>query len=308
VAAHGYGSGAFSERAGEQSAAFFPLLPGLLRLVHSTGLSWNASSLLLAAVTSFATCALLWHWAAVRHGGVIAERAVLYFAVSPLAVLAFAGYSELLLAALAIAAWLAADERRWGLAWALAAAAALSRPTGIAVAAFLLVRSPGRARLGALLPVSALLGFELLLWASTGRWDAYLRAQQLGWKRHLTDPGTTFAHTLARLARHGSAGHVTQALYLVGELAAAALLVWLVIRWRSRQRAAAAYLGTQGALLFTGTYLSATLRASLTWFPVFAAGACALVRRPRLHLLFLAASSILMVFNAYAFASGGWVG
>jgi hypothetical protein len=106
---------------------------------------------------------------AVRYGGEDgAFRAVFYLAVFPTAFFLCLVYSEALFLALAIAAFLAAERRRYLLAGVLAGGSMLTRPVGVAVVAGALVfalhdSAPRRAltRVLVALPIFAL--YPLLL-------------------------------------------------------------------------------------------------------------------------------------------------
>jgi hypothetical protein len=119
--------------------AFYPLYPLLLRFVgDAIGGHPELAGFVLALPLSLAVFALL-HSLAVRHAGEDgAFRAVFYLAVFPTAFFLCLVYSEALFLALAIAAFLAAERRRYLLGGVLAGASMLTRPLGVAVIAGLL--------------------------------------------------------------------------------------------------------------------------------------------------------------------------
>jgi hypothetical protein len=146
IAEHGYSDD-------RQSAAFFPLYPALLYL---GGLVLGGDRVLAGFLISFpltlAAFVLLYVFARDHTvGRPDATRAVWYLALFPYAFFLQMVYSEALFLVCALAAFVAAERRRFLPAGLLAGAAMLTRPSGVAVLAGLVVLALGEsARLGAL--------------------------------------------------------------------------------------------------------------------------------------------------------------
>ncbi|WP_052441573.1 hypothetical protein [Streptacidiphilus anmyonensis] len=117
--------------------AFFPVFPWMIRTVHAVlfFLPWGAASLLTASL-----CALGAAWgifAAVnaRYGDKVATVAVVLWGIAPVAAVETAGYSESAFTMMAAWTLYAVVTRRWLAAGVLSVLAGLTRPTGVAVAA-----------------------------------------------------------------------------------------------------------------------------------------------------------------------------
>ncbi|MFC3573688.1 mannosyltransferase family protein [Streptomyces yaanensis] len=139
IAAHGYGRTQHTPAGIHSDLAFFPLYPGLIRvLTEFTPLGGLAAGLLLswtAAVVAAYGIRLI----GVRlHGRAVATVLVLLWGLLPHSVVLSMAYTEPVLTAFAAWSLYAALTRRWVWAGALAALAGLSRPNGIAVAAAVL--------------------------------------------------------------------------------------------------------------------------------------------------------------------------
>ena len=130
IAAHGYDR--------PESVVFFPLYPGLIRLL-SAFLPPIAGALLISSAASFF---LFWGLQELLLENVsesLAEQAVLFCAVWPASFIFFAGYPESLLFALMVWSLYMARENRWAVAIACGIAAALTKALGVIVAVPLLI-------------------------------------------------------------------------------------------------------------------------------------------------------------------------
>src|SRR5581483_6042753 len=125
IAAEGY-------RSSDGSAAFFPLYPLLTRAVSFLIGHHPFAAALIVSNASFAgaLCALYLLTASDRSEPV-ARTTVLFLAVFPTAFFFFAPYSESLFLLLAVTAFWGARTRRWAVAGAAGALAALTRNVGI---------------------------------------------------------------------------------------------------------------------------------------------------------------------------------
>ncbi|MFF6773736.1 hypothetical protein ACFY8W_09240 [Streptomyces sp. NPDC012637] len=170
-----------------RSLAFFPLYPALVKALAAVTPGSRASvGLVLAVLCSFAAA-----WGVFAVGDRLRGRrtgtllAVLWGA-TPVALVQWMGYTESLFTALAAWSLYAVLTGRWAWAAGLAAAAGLTRPTGVAVAAavcaagLLAARRQGRAPL--LAALAAPLGWLAYVgWVGVrvGRWDGYFAVQRV---------------------------------------------------------------------------------------------------------------------------------
>lgn len=190
-------------RAGDGSAAFFPLYPLAIRSVSwvMAGHPFGAALLVSNASIAGGLC-VLYALTASERSIRTARRTVLFVALFPSSFFFFAPYSESLFLLLAVTTYWAARSRRWAAAGAAGALAALTRNVGVVLAPALLVeafhqRAEGR---GSALPgvgaaVAVALGTLAYLaywWAKVGDWLAPL-AQQANWQRTFSWPWATLA-------------------------------------------------------------------------------------------------------------------
>jgi hypothetical protein len=133
VAAHGYGT----LQSGK--IAFFPVYPVLIRLVSLVTFSPVVAGVLVSAIAFAAALLMLHRLTELELGRRAADTTILLLCFAPLSFFFTAIYSESIFLALTIGGLYAARTGRWRLACALAAAATLTRPTGIALVGPLLV-------------------------------------------------------------------------------------------------------------------------------------------------------------------------
>jgi Mannosyltransferase (PIG-V) len=122
IAEHGYGS---------SNVAFFPLYPLLMATVGWPVGSPALGGLLVSAAATFAALSLLYRLTRIELGAAAARRVVWIMALFPTAVFLPAVMTEALFLALSVGAFYSARTGRWGWAVGLAAAAALTRNTGV---------------------------------------------------------------------------------------------------------------------------------------------------------------------------------
>jgi hypothetical protein len=190
IAEHGYGA------AHGVAAAFYPLYPlTLAGLGRVFGLHYVAAGIVVSLAAALASFLLLYRLSEDRLGAEGARRAVLYLAVFPMSLFLQAVYSESLFLALALAAFLLAERRRWLGAGAATGLAVLTRISGVAlIPALALIawrRPPGeRRRALASLCLAPLIfaGYPLYLGLARGDAFAFTRSQGF-WNRHLSAAG-----------------------------------------------------------------------------------------------------------------------
>jgi Mannosyltransferase (PIG-V) len=319
----------------EQSTAFFPLYPGVTRVIgEGLGGEFVIAGVAVSLTATAAAFVVLHHVGGRLLGEVTATRAVLYLALFPMGVFLSAVYSDALYLLLSLAAFALALSNRWlgaGLATGLAI---LTRMTGLALLpalALLALRAPSRPaallRLAAAFPVAA----AWPLWLHVKHGDAFLFLDaQKNWGRELSPAGPLSGiwHGLeagwagVRQLFAGPDGHVywphatdysplhTAMLNIEYLLFAALFIALAVVAWR---RLGAPY--GLFVLLSLAFPLSAPTedwpllsfpRFGLTVFPVFLALA-ALGERPRAHRAIVLTSAVLLGVVCAQWASGQWV-
>ncbi len=132
LAMRGYG-------ARDGSTVYFPLYPALIKAV---ALPLGGDMMLAALIVSNVCFALLlllfYQLVAVRHGDLVARRAVALLCVFPTASFLLGAYTESLFLLLVVALFLAIERQRLALAGALGLLAALTRLQGVVLSAPLL--------------------------------------------------------------------------------------------------------------------------------------------------------------------------
>jgi hypothetical protein len=128
IATYGY-------ETGQDSTAFWPLLPALMRLVALPfGGDVALSGLVVAGVSYVAAIVGLLRLVTRDIGREVAERTVLFMSIAPAAFFLFAPFTEAPFLALTVWAILAARERSWVLAAVACLLAGLTRTQGVFLA------------------------------------------------------------------------------------------------------------------------------------------------------------------------------
>ncbi|MFI6153689.1 hypothetical protein ACIBCA_13435 [Kitasatospora sp. NPDC051170] len=177
----------------QNSAAFFPLYPGLMRLTSDvTGLGLYGAGMLVSVVASLFAAAGIYAVVEKLSGdaraGVIAAG---IWAVAPGSGAEWAIYSDSTFVALATWACYCVMTKRWVVAGAITLVAGLNRPTaaaligavGLAALVELWRRDSGvlRPLAGMLLAPLGLLGYVAWVGWRTGEWGGYFRLQHDAW-------------------------------------------------------------------------------------------------------------------------------
>jgi len=311
IAAHGYRVDSFLEGYRpdyhpEDSTGFFPLYPLLLRGVSTTGLPPVAAGVLVsnvALLVALTLFRLLVRDEMDEQAATVSLWALLAF---PTSLFFSAVYSESLALALTLGAFLAARQRRWGWLALCGFFGALTRPTGVLVAAAIVwevwERKGGWKGWLSLAAFPAGTGvFCLFCQRVFGDPLAWVH-RQARWRGATSGPWRAFVRFFESAPRlHGSHSSLL-------ELVIAALfLVALVPAVRKLRPSRAAY-----AVLSVLFPLCSTLwsfsRLALTIFPAFALLGLAARRRPQLLSLYLAVSLPLGGLLMTLFACGWWAG
>ena len=303
IAQHGYPHHLVNEGRGNRWA-FFPAFPVLVRGVGSITRLPLADA---AAVTAFVLglTATLAIWLALREvvGATLANRATLLFVCCPTAYVLSLGYTEGLFLTAAALALFALSRRMWVTAGLCACVAGLTRSTGIAVIAAVMVTTlaaawRGRAfrpLAGAALAPLGLAGFMAYGWAMVGTPVAFLASERFWFGQHFV----WFVAPLGGVvnALHQGPGGPT---FMPDAMAGAALVVGVLGIWLLDRLGRApdlltaggpgAGLGaiplswwvyTVGALLvaYSAYFTNSILRYTMVAFPLFAAFAWKLPAR-----------------------------
>ncbi|MFR9797783.1 glycosyltransferase family 39 protein [Streptomyces sp. MS06] len=320
VAQHGYqprlerlaSGGLFTVK--QNSVAFFPLFPALIRLVSEvTGLGLYGSAILVSVLSSFVAAAGIYAVVKLLAGARAGTIAAGLWAVVPGAGVEWAVYSESVFVALAAWTCYAVMKRRWETAGLLAFLAGLNRPTSAALigavglaALLALARRDTRREHGVSGPLYAILVAPLGLlsyvaWVglSTGKLTAYFVLQREGWA-HYFDFG---AYTFDVLRNQAVGRHdylfafATADLLSLQLVLALPVLIALMLRKRPPLVLVAYTLASVITVLGTQQMFGNTMRYLLPAFPLLLAPAAAMTRLNRWTLA---------VFFTTAAITSGW--
>ncbi|MGE3138166.1 MAG: hypothetical protein AB7O53_01760 [Thermoleophilia bacterium] len=262
--------------------AFFPLLPGLMWVLLEVGLNPFVGALVISNGAFLGALAALHALTGRLWGAAAATRATWTLALLPPAVYCSMAYTEGIALACAILAALLAVRQRFALAGVVAAAAALTRPTGGIVAllvGMLALQSPGpgRWRRAALAVVPSVVAVGVFLaWMAVARGSAMLPFEaQRAWDRGQLGIGlfTAAPEEVAAgwdLARSGdltAAWHAT-----ARDVGFLILYAWLLVRlWRAQGGLRSPWVAYSAAVLVvplsSGT-ITSLARFGLMAFPL----------------------------------------
>ncbi|MBK5307836.1 MAG: hypothetical protein JJD92_14220 [Frankiaceae bacterium] len=242
--------GSSGYRDDDQSAAFFPLYPTAIHVVGvALGGHWLLAAFLVSNGALLAGMVLLYRLTESEYGAARARRSVLYLCLFPTALFLFAPYSEPVFLLLAVGSVLCARRRRWLLAGALGAGAALTRSIGVVLVLVLATealhqlladraaerwRPLGslRALASSLLPAAGTAGYLLWWEYQIGDWKRPI-SQQSAWGRDFSWPWDTVRQGTSAGLRgvgHVGGGYMTIDLLLMA--VAVAACVWVSVRCR----------------------------------------------------------------------------
>ncbi|MFE0511328.1 hypothetical protein [Streptomyces sp. NPDC058964] len=303
VADHGYAR-ELGTAYDSNNLAFFPLYPLLVKGVAvltpgsraSTGLGIAVVASLVAAWGVFAVGERL-------HGRRTGILLTTLWAALPVGLVQWMGYTESLFTAFTAWTLYAVLGRRWVWAGAGAALAGLTRPTGIAVAAAVVVAAllslrrgfSWRALSGALLAPLGWCAYVGWVGLRLGRWDGYFAVQRL-WHNEL-DGGRETLRRLRELLGQDSTPELFLIMVTVTLLASAVLFALSV--W-DRQ--------PLPLLVFTGVVLAIVLASGGVYFPRarFLLPAFPLLLPLALHLSRASRRRRLLVLTAAVAGSAYW--
>jgi hypothetical protein len=307
--------------------AFFPGWPTILWVFDQLGVPVAISGVIVSTACSAAAAAALY-----RLGGQWAAVAWLF---APTAVFTVVPYTESLFCAVAFWAWERARANRWLAATLFTALACTVRVSGLFLIGALLVMiiaSPTSAasklRRAALMliPAAVIMAFATYLYALTGTWTAWYRAQSTGWVRQLTWPLDSFLNTIPAILPGAYADHPWWAAVFRGEVISMAVgigvTIWcIVVSIRARRSRGpksdhtmwgeASWVGVQVLAFSLSYWFFSVNRATLLWFPLWIMiGRWAEGGSRPLHRVLVAAAFIveivLMLWWSWLFFTGHW--
>ena len=319
--------------------AFFPGWPAILWVFDQLGVPVAISGVIISTACSAVAAAALY-----RLGGPWAAVAWLF---APTAVFTVVPYTESLFCALAFWAWERARADRWLAVTVLTALACTVRVSGLFLVGALLVMiitsgSPAAAKLRRaalmLIPAAVIMAFATYLYALTGTWTAWYRAQSTGWVRELTWPWDSFLNTIPATLPGAYADHPWWAAVFRGEMISMAVgigvTVWcIVVSVRVRKSSPgsartmwgeASWVGVQVVAFSLSYWFFSVNRATLLWFPLWimigrwvagptdevAAEGLRSSGSPSLHRVLVAAAFVveivLMLWWSWLFFTGHW--
>ena len=307
----------------ETNHAFFPLYPGLMRLVvRATGLETSQAGNLVSACAFLAALALFAEWTRRRYGETRVLPAVLVLLLFPTSFFFAAVYTEALALALALAAVLSFERGRPAAGAAAGLLAGLTRITGLVLAPYLALvswrasreaglpagRAAARAALAGASPLAGFGLFCLYFWRRFGDPLLFVKAQH-NWstqaKSVFDGPALIWQGVVEDVTRGrllgGSPARTFEGLYL------ALFLVLAAVLFAEKRRPEALYVALTVAIVFSsGTFESAG-RYVLPAFPAFAALA-GLSKRRDLFAALLTLSGIAGALYVWAFVHWYWAG
>ena len=307
----------------ETNHAFFPLYPGLMRLiVRTTGIETSLAGNLVSAAALLVALLLFAAWTERHFGESRVVPAVLVLLLFPTSFFFAAVYTEALLLALSLAAVEAFARRRPVIGVIAGVLAGLTRISGLVLAPYLALvafracrdagDSPGRAiREAILAAASPLAGFGLFclyFWRRFSDPLLFMTAQH-NWsgqaKSILDGPSLIWKGVVEDFQRGrllgGSPARTLEGVYLLVFLVLAAVL------FRKRRHAEALFVFlTVAIVLSSGTFESAG-RYVLPAFPAFALLAGLSSRRDLFRSLLVLSAAAQAVY-VWAFVHWYWVG
>jgi hypothetical protein len=297
--------------------AFFPMLPAIMWLGLRTSTNPFMWGFVVSNLAFLGAVIGIHRLSQDRRGTTFANRAVWVFAFAPPAVYASMAYTDGILVALAIGAALAATRRRWALAGLASAAAALTRPQGILVAALVVLiaitvaEDPWSVRIrhavtGALPALFVVAAFLSWMQVERGSWHLPLSAQG-AWKRgplglsFLTGLPEATWHTIVTILppyNNGLLQHLVWTGAVRDLIFTIILVVLLVGLWRMeggiRSPFVAFALLAVGVPLLSGSYDS-MLRFGLVAFPLVWPFTAWLERGSRLRSTWVMCGAVVVI-------------
>jgi Mannosyltransferase (PIG-V) len=307
IADSGYPAAAELPR-GLARVAFFPLLPLVVRVGRTTGLSPMMVGVVVATVTGAVGLLLVWRLVDDLSGRAAANRASALLALFPGSFALSMVYSEGLLL-LGAAGCLAALHRR---AWVWAGIAGLvatsARPTGVVVVlacAWAAVRArEWRAVAAPAIASIGVIAYGAFLWGHGGSAALWLRSEQEAWKDHVDFGRSAFERVrvivIDRPPLSLSPSHLDD---IIGAVGLTFVLVSLVLLWRWRPPAPVVIYAVGAiAMAVMSAHVGPRPRMIFAAFPLIAAVGV-MVRGKPFAALLGGSTVLLVVLSAILFTT-----
>ena len=286
IAANGYLNA--NPEVPDGAVAFMPLMPFLMRvggpLVGGQPVVAGAIVANVGALVAAVALYILVRMGARHYEPLSARTATLataFFLITPLGLPLFLAYTEPLLLALMLPAWIAARYRIWWLAGLLGSVGVLARISGLSFAfgigvMFLLYAAQearGRGFSGflrralrpsllfVLLPLVVYVGWNVRLYQITGRPDAVAYAERTVWQREVVAPWTGFSNSLDLYRIYGDPQMMIE---FVATLVLLALAIAVAVR---RMWPELALVGSACLVLMSSSLWASSLRGITVLFP-----------------------------------------
>ncbi len=300
------------------SAAFFPLLPMLMKALTWVGLDAVVAGVLISNLALLGAAVVFHRWMS-RERPELADRALWYLLIFPASLFGSAIYTESLFLLLAVGALERARAGRWATAGALGVLSSLTRLHGLAVGLMLLLcwweerrRDPASTpRLGFLAGLLTPLGLGLFmthLWFAFGDAFAFATAAR-SWGRAPRPPLETLKSAMPAVGDWwgnlvGGRVHVDNAMDVLAVLAFLFVGASLLAR---RRWAEGGFVVACLTLSFSSGLLMSQRRYVWVLFPAFALLA-SWGERPWFDRMLTSISIALLALFSALFANGYWVG
>lgn len=321
IAQSGYGYA----RHGQQSIAFFPSYPLVVRLVAFLTGNVVVAGVLTTLASGAAVAVLFGEWLSDRLARPAAVASLLALLVYPYAFYLYGPmYADALFLACAIGAFVALERGYPWVAGALGAVAVAARPIGIVLVVGLIARgweltrsetaqpkakfaAGDRRRVLMAVSVSALglAGYMGYLWVTRGDALAFVSAEQ-GWHQ---SPGVSTWFKTALFTHVSRAQSIDTVLRLVAHpivMIVALALIPRVVKRFGRAYGLYAALAILLPAVATKDFFGMG-RYALAAFPCFAAAGDLITTRPRVARLGLAASAAVLILVATQFGRGAYL-
>ncbi|MFD7592201.1 glycosyltransferase family 39 protein [Kitasatospora sp. NPDC059812] len=229
----------------ENSAAFFPLYPWLMRLVGAvTGLGPYGSGIAVSVIASLVAAAGIFAIAERLGGFRAGVIAAVIWGLFPGSGVEWAVYSDSLFVALSAWACYCVMTRHWLTAGVLALVAGLNRPTAAALIAAvsiaalvaLIRRTDGVARplTAMLITPWGLIGYVVWVGYRMGDWGGYFKLQRGAWNRYFDAGASTVRTVMDVITGHWNFWQSNPVPDLIAIALLMALPGLLVLLWRTR--------------------------------------------------------------------------
>ncbi len=294
------------------TTGFFPLYPSLVRLTSTlTGPIGGSitAALLISNLALLGFLFLLHGWTAERYGEEAGRGACIAVCAFPTTLFLSAPYSESLFLFLAVGTLVAAGRHRNLVAFALAGAAALTRPVGILLVLPMVWSAThhglsGGERLKRLAsaagPVLGLLTFSIFCQVRFGDPLAFMARQQR-WRGALGPPWTFLTEFFTSPHAHGRIGSTV-------DMSLALLSLAVLPAVFRRFGTGPGLYATAAVFLPLSSGLFSFSRLTLAAFPLFAVAGCWWMKRWEVRLAYPAVGLSFAGLFMALYGTGWWVG